>query len=376
MAGIYIHIPFCRQACHYCNFHFSTQKKGINDYVAALLNEISLRSQEWQNESIETIYLGGGTPSLLNNLQLDSIIKHVYKNYSIVKEPEITVECNPDDLSEDFIKPLLHTGVNRLSIGVQSFHDKHLELMNRSHNSTQAINSIQHAKKAGISNITIDLIYGLPELRLEEWEHNLNQVEQLGISHLSCYSLTIEERTALSHFVKSNKMKPADDDATIKQYELLLAWSKSVGIHQYEISNFARIGYESKHNSNYWQGKPYVGLGPSAHSYKDGVRTMNKANNAAYTKALLQHQLPETTSEVLTIVDQFNETIMLQLRIVSGLQQSALMKFPENFIHHFQKNILPFIHNGLVLFDNNAYHLSSEGQMLSDHVISSLFYSD
>lgn len=376
MAGIYIHIPFCRQACHYCNFHFSTQHKSINDFIEALLNEATLRSTDWKNITFETIYFGGGTPSLLNGEQIKLILQCIKKYYNINSAPEITIECNPEDVTAGYVTKLVELGINRLSIGIQSFHDKHLQMMNRSHKSQQAIESIQAAQAAGIKNITVDLIYGLPELHMHEWIENLMTIEQLCIPHLSCYSLTIEERTALAHFVKNKKMIPVDDEATLKQYETLLDWSRQKGITQYEISNFAKPGFESIHNSNYWKGKPYLGLGPSAHSYKDGTRSMNKANNPIYIKSLLNKELPETITETLTQTNRFNELIMLNLRMVAGLHKNALTPFPDSLIKYFKKQAEPLLQRELLIYEEDSYRLTHEGQMLSDYVISHLFYPD
>lgn len=376
MAGIYIHIPYCKQACHYCNFHFSTDKGSINEFVEALLTEISLKAGAWQDEVFETIYFGGGTPSILSGNQIRSIIQALYNQYNISSNIEQTVECNPDDLSIALLKELKLCGFNRLSIGIQSFFDKHLQMMNRSHNQLQARNAIADASYAGFSNITIDLIYGLPDLSVDEWNKNLSIVQELQVPHLSCYSLTIEERTALAHFVKQNKMKPAEDDLTIKQYHSLLQWSKQNRINQYEISNFAKAGFESKHNSNYWNNQPYLGLGPSAHSYFQNTRTQNKPHNIQYIRRLLSGQLPEMTTEVLSVKDTFNELLLTRLRTVNGLNRNQLLTFPKSYVDHVDALFPDFNKRGLIEYNQSNYVLTIEGQMLSDYIISSLFVTD
>lgn len=376
MAGIYIHIPFCKQACHYCNFHFSTQQNGINDFVKALLNEIKMRAAAWSDTRFETIYFGGGTPSLLPISSVEIIVETLYKYYEIIPDAEFTMECNPDDIQLPLLHVLRKVGVNRLSIGVQSFHDKHLLLMNRSHCSAQAINAVKDAQDAGFDNITVDLIYGLPQLTLHEWEDNLLMVERLQVPHLSCYSLTVEERTALAHFLKTKSLTTPDEDDTIRQYNSLLDWSERCGILQYEISNFAKNGFESRHNSNYWKRKPYLGLGPSAHSFKNGIRSMNQAHNIAYTKRLLNEQLPESTSETLTEKDEYNETIMLQMRTVAGLNKNSLLDFSKPLQVHFHQQLASLTIQDLLRESGDYISLTREGQMLSDYIISQLFFTE
>ncbi len=376
MAGIYIHIPFCNKACHYCNFHFSTNKIHLNDFVQSLLTEIELRTKQINFNEIETIYFGGGTPSLLLESQLSRIIESLHRHFNIKPDAEITIECNPDNINTGYLYALNMLGFNRLSIGIQSFHDKHLLMMNRSHNSAQAISSIKQAQDSGFENITVDLIYGLPDLSLEEWRQNLHRVLSMSIPHLSCYSLTVEERTALAHFVKNKTLHPADDESTITQYEEILQWSIESGIAQYEISNFALKGFESKHNTSYWKGIPYIGLGPSAHSYYNGQRIQNKPNNASYIKSLMQQQLPDTTIEVLAEKDFYNEFIMTRLRTVQGFEYDELKKFSGISLTHFNKYKTDLMRRGLLLERENSYRLSKEGQMLSDYVISTLFVDD
>lgn len=376
MAGIYIHIPYCKQACHYCNFHFSTDKGNINEFVEALLIEISLKAGAWQHEVFETIYFGGGTPSQLTSHHIHSITNALHKQFRISSDIEQTIECNPEDLSSNLLKELSHSGFNRLSIGIQSFFDKHLQMMNRSHNQVQAQKAVNDAYDAGFVNISVDLIYGLPDLSVDEWNDNLSIVQELQVPHLSCYSLTIEERTALAHFVKQNKMKPAEDDLTIKQYLSLLAWSNQSKINQYEISNFAKAGFASKHNSNYWNNQPYLGLGPSAHSYFQNTRTQNKPHNIQYIRRLLSGQLPEMTTEVLSVKDTFNELLLTRLRTVNGLNRKQLLNFPITFIDHFDALFPDFNKRGLIEYNQSNYVLTIEGQMLSDYIISSLFVTD
>jgi len=279
MSGIYIHIPFCRQACHYCDFHFSTSLKNKKPFLKALLKESELRRNYLGNEKIQTIYFGGGTPSLLTKDEILFIIDELHKYHEIEPAAEITLEANPDDLSIEKIKELKQTPVNRLSIGIQSFFDEDLKFMNRTHNAEEAVSSVKASQDEGFENITIDLIYGTPTLTNENWEQNLSRALSLNVPHVSCYELTVEPNTALHSFIKKGKIGPLDEQKTAMQFEMVMNRMKAENFIHYEISNFCKEGFYSRHNSNYWSRKKYLGLGPSAHSYNGTSRQWNIANN-------------------------------------------------------------------------------------------------
>ena len=319
MAGIYVHIPFCKQACTYCDFHFSTSLRTKGAVLDALDKEIKMRRDYLDGEQVHTLYFGGGTPSLLESHELHSVCGSLRTHFDFADEIEFTFEANPDDLSSEKLEMLIENGVNRLSIGVQSFDDKYLEWMNRAHRSTDSIASVKRAQEAGISNISIDLIYGLPNLNLEVWEAEINKAISLNVKHISAYCLTVEPDTALGYRVKKGKEQPVDEEAASQQFEVLVRKLAEAGFDQYEVSNFARDGLYSKHNTSYWQGIPYIGLGPSAHSYKRAERAWNLANNIGYIKKLELGELSLTT-EALSLKDQYNEWIMTGLRTKWGVE--------------------------------------------------------
>jgi len=329
--ALYIHIPFCKQACYYCNFYFSTSLKRKADMVKAMAKELVLRKNELK-ESVETIYFGGGTPSLLSIDDLRFLIDTVYKNYTVVNNPEITLEANPDDLnnlsfrakSRNVYQQYRKIGINRLSIGVQSFYDEDLQFMNRAHTADEALNCLKEATKY-FDNITVDLIYGIPHLTSKKWHQNLQNVFDLGIKHISAYALTVEPKTALASFIKSGKYPPVDAALALEHFNILIDETQKQDFVQYEISNFGKEGYFSKHNTAYWQGKSYMGIGPAAHSYNGKARSWNVANNIKYLKALDRNELPKET-EILSKKDRFNETIMTGLRTMWGVNLMAVEK--------------------------------------------------
>jgi oxygen-independent coproporphyrinogen-3 oxidase len=288
MAGIYIHIPFCKQACYYCDFHFSTSLKKKDELLAALKKELQLRKNEFEDITVETIYFGGGTPSLLSQKELEEILESVYDNYSIVDNPEITLEANPDDLSKSKILDLSKSAVNRLSIGIQSFFDADLKLMNRAHSAVEAELSLELARDYFI-NISIDLIYGIPGASNEQWAQNIEKALSFKVPHISSYALTVEPKTALASFIKKGLVENVDDEKAHDQFHLLKAKLEDEGFVHYELSNFGKEGYFSQNNSAYWQGKPYLGIGPSAHSFNGIQRGWNVRNNIKYIKALQQN---------------------------------------------------------------------------------------
>jgi len=338
MGAIYLHIPFCKQKCYYCNFHFSVSLKRKADMVKALAKELVLRKDELK-EPIETIYFGGGTPSLLSIADLRFLIDTIYQNYAVVDNPEVTLEANPDDLNDlsfrtNLTKGQMHvrnlfqsyqnTGINRLSIGIQSFYDADLQFMNRAHNANEAINCLKEATQY-FDNITVDLIYGIPHLTSKKWRQNLQTVFDLGIKHLSAYALTVEPKTALESFIKSGKYPPIESALALEHFNILLKETQKHHFIQYEISNFGKKGYFSKHNTSYWQGKSYLGIGPAAHSFNGTSRSWNIANNARYLKALAQNKFPSET-EILSKKDRFNETVMTGLRTIWGIDLTAIEK--------------------------------------------------
>ena len=323
MAGIYIHIPFCRQACHYCNFHFSTSLKYKAELVSALNQELTLRRDYLKGATIETIYIGGGTPSLLEESELESILETLNRLYKIAADAEITLEANPDDLTANKLKQLKSSGINRLSIGIQSFHEVDLTWMNRSHTAAQATLSIQQARAQGFDNLSIDLIFGCPTTTEKSWEENLERVSALDIPHISCYGLTIEEKTALAHQVKNQTGTLPTEESNAQQFQATMHLLKDQGYEQYEISNYARSELYSRHNTNYWRRIPYLGIGPSAHSFDGQSRQWNQANNSAYITSINLGQL-SFDSEMLTSKDLYNEYILTQLRTKWGCDTESI----------------------------------------------------
>ncbi|MBK6992021.1 MAG: radical SAM family heme chaperone HemW [Chitinophagaceae bacterium] len=372
MAGIYIHIPFCRQACHYCNFHFATSLHYIEDLMKALLKEITLQKGFLVDETVETIYFGGGTPSLLSIEDLHAILSTLNKNFKVTDDAEITFEANPDDITEEKLVEWKKAGVTRLSIGVQSFFEEDLKWMNRAHNAGQAILSLHLAIKY-FDNITIDLIYGLPDLTNEKWKHNVDTAISLGIPHLSCYALTVEPKTPLDKMIKLNKSKDVNPDKQSEQFLLLMEWLAEAGYEHYEISNFAKPEFRSRHNSSYWQGKKYLGLGPSAHSFNGKERQWNISNNNAYINSINENKMP-AEKEILTETQRVNEYIMTSLRTMEGLKFEHI-QFTEVMTKvELLKKSQRFINSGLLSFQNDTLILTIEGKLLADGIASDLFF--
>ncbi|MEE3999789.1 radical SAM family heme chaperone HemW [Tenacibaculum sp. FZY0031] len=372
MAGIYLHIPFCKQACYYCDFHFSTSLKKKEELVSCLVKELELRKEELLNETIETIYFGGGTPSLLSIEELQLLIDTIYQNYVVIANPEITLEANPDDLSEEKIIELSKTSVNRLSIGIQSFFEEDLQLMNRAHNAQEAKKCLSAATRY-FDNITIDLIYGVPNMSNERWRENLQIAFDFGINHISSYALTVEPKTALDSFIKQGKYPDVDETVAKEHFDILVAKTAKNGFVHYEISNFGKPNYFSKHNTSYWLGKKYIGIGPSAHSFNKTHRSWNVANNAKYIKAIQEGKLP-LEQEKLTKKDQFNEYLMTGLRTIWGV---SLEKIEEDFGEEFKiellKNAEKFIQQGLLVITNEVLKTTEKGKFLADGLASELF---
>ena len=381
MAGIYLHIPFCKQACFYCDFHFSTSLKKKEELVQALGKELKMRKGELKNETVETIYFGGGTPSLLSHDELGFLIDEVYKNYTVSETPEITLEANPDDLSSEKIQDLKGSPINRLSIGIQSFFEDDLKSMNRAHNAMEAKQCLEEATKH-FDNITIDLIYGIPNMSLQKWDDNLEMAFSFNVNHISAYALTVEPKTALDSFIKKGKYPPMNEELALKHFEHLIDVSKKQGFVQYEISNFGKPNYFSRHNTSYWQGQSYLGIGPSAHSFNGKERSWNVDNNSKYIQSINDNILP-LTIEQLSTKDQFNEYVMTGLRTVWGISLSKIEKeFGLDYKDHLLKEANVFIQQGLleIISDNllkvnsiKKMKITDKGKFLADGIAAELF---
>ncbi|MBA4139208.1 MAG: radical SAM family heme chaperone HemW [Segetibacter sp.] len=372
MAGIYIHIPFCRKACHYCNFHFSTSTHLQKDFVTALLKEIELQ-QNYLSEPVSTIYLGGGTPSLLPSGDIESIIQLLNKTFLIEQDAEVTLEANPDDISSNQLSDWKTIGINRLSIGIQSFFEDDLTWMNRAHNAQQTANGIILAQHAGFNNLSVDLIYGTPTLTDANWKHNVEKVIELGIPHLSCYALTVEPKTALEKMIAQKKIANVESEKQAIHFEMLMQWMTEAGYEHYEISNFCKPGYRSKHNSSYWQAKPYLGLGPSAHSFNGNSRQWNIANNAIYIQSLYKSVIPFEI-ETLTADQQFNEYIMTSLRTMEGISlQKVTNKFGELRTQELLKSAQSNIQHRTLKLENGHLQTTVKGKLMADGIAADLF---
>lgn len=376
MAGIYIHIPFCKQKCHYCNFYSSVSVRYQADFVAALVHEINIRKDYLNNSVIDTIYFGGGTPSLLSIDEIVLIINTIKSIFNVSANAEITLEANPDDLSKEKIIDIkYYTLINRLSIGIQSFFDDDLHYLNRVHNGKQAHNSIENAIKYGFDNITIDLIYGIPTLSDKKWKENLKRFLEYKIPHLSSYSLTVEPSTALDVLIKKKKLENINEIASIKHFEILLNETEKYQYVNYEISNFAMDGYMSKHNSNYWLGKHYLGLGPSAHSYNGKSRQWNITNIKKYCEKGKATKLIDE-QEMLTHDQLYNEYVLTSIRTSWGCDTDHINKiFGAKYHNFFIKNIVDAITDNKVIRKENIYILTNKGKLFADGIASSLFYN-
>jgi oxygen-independent coproporphyrinogen-3 oxidase len=376
MAGIYIHIPFCKQACHYCNFHFSTSVNLKNDFLHALLKEAEMRKDYANGEKINTVYFGGGTPSLLRPEELNAIMQKIFRVFDVAKDAEITFEANPDDISFAQLLDWKMAGVNRLSIGIQSFFKEDLEWMNRAHDEKQAMDAIVLSKSAGIDNISIDLIYGTPTLSDARWMQNLQTATELGIPHLSCYALTVEPRTALDSLIRNKKLTAVNNEDQARQFLLMTDYLATAGYEHYEISNFALPGKRSRHNSSYWSGEKYIGLGPSAHSFNGSTRQWNVSNNALYISALNRNQVP-FEEENLTASQRFNEYVMTSLRTMEGTDiNHALEMFGSHPAATLTSHSAKFIEKGWMENKNNRLVLTREGKLFADGISSDLFLVD
>lgn len=374
MAGIYLHIPFCKQACHYCDFHFSTSLKYKDEMLQALLKEITLQKDYLAGETIETIYFGGGTPSVLEPQEINQLIDAITQLYTVAASAEITMEANPDDLSNAKLNGLRATPVNRFSIGIQSFFDEDLLWMNRVHRAAEAEASVKRAQDAGFENITVDLIYGYPLLSDTKWKHNLNKVFELGVPHISAYSMTVEPQTALAAFISKKKQPPMSEQQSAAQFILMTDAMQTNGFEQYEISNFCKPGHYSRHNSNYWRGVKYLGLGPSAHSFNGDTRQWNIANNAKYTTSILSEGTVPADVEILTETNRLNEYIMTSLRTSWGLNIDKLNAIAKGSATELLKAARPYFEDGSIIQTNNTITLTPHGKLYADNIAAGLFF--
>jgi oxygen-independent coproporphyrinogen-3 oxidase len=371
MAGIYLHIPFCKQACHYCDFHFSTSLKHKQALVEALSRELVLRSSELQ-EPVETIYFGGGTPSLLSDSELGRIFETIEANFKLRDDVEVTLEANPDDLTAQKVESLSRTPVNRLSIGVQSFYDEDLKMMNRAHDTRQVATALEVSKEY-FNNISIDLIYGLPDMPTSRWQRNLEQVLDWEIDHLSCYALTVEPRTALKKFIEKGLIAPVSDELAGEHHKLLQQFAGANGYVNYEFSNYGREGYFSRNNIAYWTGKPYLGVGPSAHSFDGKERSWNISNNSLYIKSIKAGELP-LERETLTLTDRYNEYIMTRLRTIWGASLAETeTTFGATFRAYLWEQAQKHLAAGLLYLDGDFIKVSSKGKFFTDGLAADLF---
>ena len=378
MAGIYIHIPFCKQKCSYCNFHFSTRLEGIDAIQKALFQEIDLRSEEIASQPLQTIYLGGGTPSLWSVGDINDLYSRIQFHAGEQSILEFTLECNPDDLSKDYLQDLKnHTPVNRISIGIQSFHDQDLELMNRSHNALEARKSLDNIFEAGFDEVSADLIFGLPPKKMtapghDKWIKNLEIMAQYPVNHVSCYNLTIEDNTVFKHQMIQGLLNLPDDDETMDQFYEAKSFFQQNGFDHYEISNYAKPGHYALHNTNYWKNVPYIGIGPSAHSYDGFRRRWNIADNRKYQKMTHSGEV-YWDSEDLTDKDRYNEYIMTGLRTMWGVEEEKIDLYGGALSQEFYRNLQQEKLKGNIVSHATSHVLSSQGQAIADSVIAEFF---
>lgn len=371
---LYLHIPFCKQKCSYCNFHFSTSLDFKDQMISALKKELFLRKDELQSKDLKSLYFGGGTPTVLKVDELKSIMDEVLKYFSFAQDIEITIEANPDDLDKDFLKDLTHTEINRLSIGTQSFFDEDLKMMNRAHNSSEAESSIKRSQDFGFENISIDLIYGSPTSNFEIWKQNLDKTIALEVPHVSSYALTIEPKTALNQWIKQRKIAAPNESEQNKEFYYMSEFLKDHGFDHYEISNFGKPGFHSKHNSAYWKYQEYLGIGPSAHSYNGrNERSWNISNNKKYIDFLSENKLAKET-EILSEKDRFNEMLMIGLRTVWGVDLVSLKEqFPVKTFEYLQHEMQQKIEEGILAIENGHLKIPEKHWFMADGIASDLF---
>jgi oxygen-independent coproporphyrinogen III oxidase len=373
MAGIYIHIPFCKQACYYCDFHFSTNQEVRKSLVECIKDELIIQKWYLKNEMVNTIYFGGGTPSLLEEDELELILDTIRNHFELNTTIEITLEANPDDLSEHNLTYFKKLGINRLSIGIQSFHNPFLSFLHRTHSAEKAIEGIKNARKTGFNNISIDLIYAIPGETNEQWLDDIDQALALNPEHISCYSLTIEEKTVFGKWAAAGKLKVVNDDNAAQHLELLMEKLEANGYEHYEISNFAKPGFHSQHNSSYWNSEFYLGVGPSAHSYNGTTRQFNISNNHLYIKSIQQQQIP-FEQETLSREDKINEYLLISLRTAKGANLLKLKtEYACDLLEKENAYIQTLLAKNLALLENNMLRLTKKGKLVADKIASDLF---
>lgn len=372
MAGLYIHIPFCKSRCAYCGF-FSTVSLGKRkEYVDCVCKELTLRNSYLGDEAISTIYFGGGTPSQLDASHIKDILLHIYNIYNVREKTEITLECNPDDITPDFLSAIRSCGINRISMGTQTFNDARLKFLHRRHTASQAIGAVNMAKSAGFDNISIDLMFGFPNQTLEEWKHDVNTALTLGVQHLSAYSLMYEEGTALTRMLERGDFTEIDEELSLQMYEYLLDATKSAGFEHYEISNFAMPGHRSRHNSSYWQGIPYLGIGAGAHSYDGSSRQYNPDNLESYMAAISKGEIP-SEKEDLNEDERYNEFVFTSLRTCEGIHLPTLsLRFGNERKDYLMRNAKPHILQGRLIQNDEFLRLSRCGLFISNDIMSDL----
>lgn len=378
MAGVYLHIPFCRKACSYCDFHFSTNLSRREDMVTAIGQELKLRKEFFQkSQPLATIYFGGGTPSVLTPEEIGELIHQATSLWGVESGAEITLEANPDDLSVEYVTGLQQAGINRISIGVQSFHEEDLQGMNRSHNAAQALKAMDICREAGISNVTMDLIFGLPGSDLAAWQANLKQLIALRPTHASIYSLTIEEKTALAHQIRKGTVSVPEDEVYEAQFGLAHELMTEAGYEHYELSNYALPGFRAQHNGSYWAGEPYIGVGPSAHSFNGNKRSWNVANNQKYLNLLSKGSVASEGEEELSLTDRYHEYVMLGLRTDKGIDVELIQRsFFPNWKDEFWSIVQEWVVSGQLRQHGSVLTLSPEGWFLSDRIASDFFVKE
>ncbi|MFM7176443.1 MAG: radical SAM family heme chaperone HemW [Bacteroidota bacterium] len=375
---LYLHIPYCKKACVYCDFHFSVNTNGLDRMVSAICREIEIRKDYLDSsEPLKTVYFGGGTPSILGKNHIERIFQTIRENYFLDVNAEITLEANPDDLTHEKLAELAATPINRLSIGIQSFFDDDLQFMNRAHSAQEAVKSIHNSKAAGFDNLSIDLIYGLPNSELSRWAKNLELAFSLPVKHLSCYGLTLEPKTKLNKMVSLGQVAIPSDENFLEQFGYLMEAAISNGFEHYEISNFAKPGFRSNHNSRYWNDAHYVGVGPSAHSYNGISRQWNVSSNSLYVDAINNGEVPFKL-ESLSNADKYNEYVMTRLRTLEGVHLEELGKrFGLRFKEHFSEIITTYLNDGSVSSLNNSrFSLTRKGQFIADRIAADLFWTE
>lgn len=372
MSGIYIHIPYCKQACHYCDFHFSTSMKTKKEMIDCIVKEMDIRKGEF-SKKIDSVYIGGGTPSVMNNLELETIFNGLEKKISIGEIKEITIEINPEDLTSEKLEFYKEIGINRLSIGIQSMNNNILKWMNRSHDKNQIINGLYTVKEVGFENISLDFIYGTPENLSRDYKDELLEIIKFNPAHLSCYHLTIEDGTYFGHLEKKSKIKRIEDDVSQKEFQWISEKLKSKNYQHYEISNFALQGKQSFHNSNYWNQSSYIGLGPGAHSFRNSTRRWNISNNRLYMKNI-KAGVPYFEQEVLSPYDLVNEKIMLGLRTLNGLDKDYIFSIvPRSIKEVIESKLNTFLKDEILISTNNIISMNPEKWLLSEYVSRELF---